>query len=282
MSQPAVPAPPAAHATYRASDLSVAADVSDRVCALGQVDMSFAAVLDRSGTTFRVGQLAGNRTSSLRDIVSSPGTGVGGRCIARGRPVAVTDYGSARDITHHFDAAVAAEGLHAVFAVPLRIGGQVRGAIYGALREPARFPDRLVQAAGRVADVPAVPAGPAGGAEPDAVYRDRLQQAYLDLRAILPEVTDPVLRAQLRRVSEQLVARPGEHAGESAPTVGLSPRELDVLCAAAMGCANREIAERLSLTPSTVKAYLRSAMTKLDSHNRTDAIRVARLHGLLP
>lgn len=257
---------------YRPSDLSVASDVADRIRGLTKVDMSFTAVLDHSGTTFRVGQLAGNRTSSLKDIVSSLGTGVGGRCIARGQAVAVSDYGCARDITHHFDAAVAAEGLHAVFAVPLRIGGQVRGAVYGALREPAQFSDRLVQAAGRLANIQAVVV------ERDAIYCDRLQQAYLDLRAILPDVEDPAIRAEIRRVSERLMRPPDENRFQ----VELSPRELDVLCAAAMGCPNREIARQLSLTPSTVKSYLRSAMTKLDSHNRTDAVRVARHHGLLP
>ncbi len=257
---------------YRAADLEVAADLSVRVRSLTQSDVSFTAVLDRSGTTFRVGQLVGHRTSSLQNIVGSLGIGVGGRCIARGQPVVVTDYGSAREITHQFDAAVAGEGLRAVFAVPLRIGGQVRGAVYGALRDPVQFADRLVYAAGGVADVGA----PA--CVRDADYRDRLQQAYLDLRAILPRVKEPAVRAEIRRVTDQLV----QGVANSGPTVGLSPRELDVLCAAAAGCRNREIAHRLSLTPSTVKSYLRSAMTKLDSNNRMDAVRVARRHGLLP
>ncbi len=256
---------------YRASDLSAAATVARRVQVLAHADVHFTAVLDRSGTTFRVGQLSGNRTSSLENIVSSLGTGVGGRCIARGEPVVVTDYGSARDITHQFDAAVAAEGLRAVFAVPLRIGGQVRGAVYGALREPVQFADRLVCAAGGAADVEAVVR--------DADYRDRLQQAYLDLRAILPGVQDPALRAELDRVTNQLMHGAATEGGLA---VALSPRELDVLCAAAVGCRNREIARRLTLTPATVKSYLRSAMTKLDSHNRMDAVRVARRHGLLP
>jgi DNA-binding CsgD family transcriptional regulator len=91
-------------------------------------------------------------------------------------------------------------------------------------------------------------------------------------------VKEPAVRAEIRRVTDQLV----QGVANSGPTVGLSPRELDVLCAAAAGCRNREIAQRLSLTPSTVKSYLRSAMTKLDSNNRMDAVRVARRHGLLP
>lgn len=259
-------------ADYRHSDASTAADVATRVRGLSHADVSFTAVLDRSGTTFRVGQLTGNRTSSLENIVSSLGTGVGGRCFARGEPVVVTDYGSARNISHQFDDAVAGEGLRAVFAVPLRVGDQLRGAVYGALREPVQFADRLVNAARGVADVE----GPLRVR--DADYRDRLQQAYLDLQAILPEVQDPTVRAEIRRVTDQLM----HGTAASSLTVRLSPRELDVLCAAAAGCRNREIAGWLSLTPSTVKSCLKSAMTKLDSHNRMEAARVARRHGLLP
>ncbi|WP_039738412.1 helix-turn-helix domain-containing protein, partial [Saccharomonospora halophila] len=62
----------------------------------------------------------------------------------------------------------------------------------------------------------------------------------------------------------------------------LAPRERDVLAEVARGLTNAEIAERLALRPETVKAYLRSAMRKLDVHSRHHAVAAARRAGLLP
>ncbi len=64
--------------------------------------------------------------------------------------------------------------------------------------------------------------------------------------------------------------------------VQLSPRELDVVAQVSLGCSNAEAAVRLSLRPETVKAYLRSAMRKLDAHTRFEAVVHARRLGLLP
>jgi hypothetical protein len=49
----------------------------------------------------------------------------------------------------------------------------------------------------------------------------------------------------------------------------------------ARGGSNLDIAGELGLRPDTVKAYLRSGMRKLDVHNRTAAVHVARARGLL-
>jgi DNA-binding CsgD family transcriptional regulator len=61
----------------------------------------------------------------------------------------------------------------------------------------------------------------------------------------------------------------------------LAPRELDALRLVAVGASNVEIAAQLGLSPETVKAYLRTAMRKLDVHNRTAAVHAARLAGIL-
>ncbi len=55
-----------------------------------------------------------------------------------------------------------------------------------------------------------------------------------------------------------------------------------MLAEVARGLTNAEIAERLALRPETVKAYLRSAMRKLDVHSRHHAVAAARRAGLLP
>ena len=52
----------------------------------------------------------------------------------------------------------------------------------------------------------------------------------------------------------------------------LTPREAEVLEAAARGLSNREIAEEQFLSPRTVKNYLNSAYPKLQVHNRAEAI----------
>jgi DNA-binding NarL/FixJ family response regulator len=58
----------------------------------------------------------------------------------------------------------------------------------------------------------------------------------------------------------------------------LDDRELEVLTAVAQGLTNREIANQLFVSPSTVKAQLAALMRKLEAGNRTAL--VARAHDL--
>jgi LuxR family maltose regulon positive regulatory protein len=62
----------------------------------------------------------------------------------------------------------------------------------------------------------------------------------------------------------------------------LSERELEVLQLIAEGLTNREVAERLYLTPNTVKVHTRNIYGKLGVHNRTQAVTRARALGFLP
>ncbi|MFC7548651.1 response regulator [Plantactinospora sp. GCM10030261] len=56
----------------------------------------------------------------------------------------------------------------------------------------------------------------------------------------------------------------------------LTPREADVLRAAADGLSTADIGERLFLSPATVRNYLSNAIAKTGTHNRIGAIRTAR------
>jgi two-component system response regulator DesR len=56
----------------------------------------------------------------------------------------------------------------------------------------------------------------------------------------------------------------------------LTPRETDVLRAAASGGSTGEIGAELYLSGPTVRNYLSNAISKLDARNRIDAIRIAR------
>ena len=62
----------------------------------------------------------------------------------------------------------------------------------------------------------------------------------------------------------------------------LSERELEVLALVVEGLSNREIAERLSISPGTVKHHVSSCMSKLDATNRAQAAVLAIEHQLIP
>lgn len=259
-------------AAHSPSDGRLASRIVERMRVLTGAEVAFAALLDATGSRFSIGHLAGTRTPRLGEVVSRPGVGVGGQCIQLRRPVQVSDYVSARTITHEFDAAVSAEGLRAVFAVPFRIDGLVRGAVYGASRSPGWFGERALSTAIGLADLHAPEAATV------ADYRDRVEEAHADLRAILATVDDPALRRRLAAVSDRLCEPPRD----GVPDIELSRREVDVLASVSLGRRNDEIAKELCLSVLTVKSYLKSAMAKLGSHNRTEAVRLARLLGYLP
>jgi len=62
---------------------------------------------------------------------------------------------------------------------------------------------------------------------------------------------------------------------------GLSRRELDVIAAAAEGLTTEEIAGRLYISASTVKAHLRSAQERVGARNRVHLAVLAERAGLL-
>ncbi|MDX3605884.1 MULTISPECIES: helix-turn-helix transcriptional regulator [Streptomyces] len=243
----------------------------------------------------RIAELNGAQTSALRGLVISAGSGLGGKAIALSRPCAVTDYASSRHISHEYDAAVAAEGLRSVVAVPVVVRRAVRGVLYGALRTPVTLGDRtfdaVVAAARDVEQSLAVrdsarqllAAGRERVSGSDAVpwaWED-VREAHRDLRALVPRVVDPALRDELLEVCGRLASASGAKA-PAARQVRLAPREVDVVACVAAGATNAAAAERLGLRPETVKGYLRSAMRKLGAHTRLEAVVAARRAGLLP
>jgi LuxR family transcriptional regulator, maltose regulon positive regulatory protein len=62
----------------------------------------------------------------------------------------------------------------------------------------------------------------------------------------------------------------------------LSDREVEILAAVAEGQSNAEVAERLFISPQTVKKHLENIYAKLGVGNRTEAVAEARREGLLP
>jgi two-component system response regulator NreC len=62
----------------------------------------------------------------------------------------------------------------------------------------------------------------------------------------------------------------------------LTTREREVLHLAAEGYSNREIAERLSISPYTAMTHRANLMRKLDLHSQTDLVRYALQRGIIP
>ncbi len=67
--------------------------------------------------------------------------------------------------------------------------------------------------------------------------------------------------------------------GESDLDQGLTPRELDVLRAAARGLGNKQIAEELAMSPRTVQTHLTRVFAKLGVSSRTEAVLLAVQRG---
>ena len=55
---------------------------------------------------------------------------------------------------------------------------------------------------------------------------------------------------------------------------GLTPRELEVLQLAGQGLSNREIAQRLVVSPRTVESHMANIFSKLGVGSRTEAVLV--------
>jgi two-component system, NarL family, response regulator LiaR len=89
------------------------------------------------------------------------------------------------------------------------------------------------------------------------------------------------LDAQVRRVVEQLQAGQGPSAATAKSPSLLSDREREVLKLIVDGRSNPEIAQRLQVSTSTVKAHLRNIMTKLGVDDRVQAAVVALKSGLV-
>jgi NarL family two-component system response regulator LiaR len=100
-------------------------------------------------------------------------------------------------------------------------------------------------------------------------------------------LTGPAIVAALERIMDgEIVILAGDHetsvggVGDwPGRSVGLSPREAEVVALIARGLSNQEIAERAHVSPNSVKSYIRSAYRKIGVERRPQAILWAVANG---
>lgn len=80
---------------------------------------------------------------------------------------------------------------------------------------------------------------------------------------------------------ESLLQQRQETAAHSGLLKDLSEREVEVLAALAEGLTNKEIGERLFISPRTVDTHRTNLMKKLDTHNVAGLVRIAIKAGLV-
>jgi two-component system response regulator DesR len=146
-----------------------------------------------------------------------------------------------------------------VALVDLFLAGESGADVCAAIREESPTTRvLLISGAGRMSPAAARAAGASGFVSKD------LEAA---------EVTRAV-----RMVGAGMTLFPAK-ADQPAPL--LSEREREVLNLIGEGCTNREIAERLYLSPHTVKEHTSGLYRKLSARNRAEAVQRAQRMGLL-
>lgn len=253
------------------------------------MDMAFGGRVDPTGSSYTITGLCGARTASLENFVVRSREGLGGKALALGKPVSVVNYHSAQGITHVYDRAVRPECLETVVAFPVFLNGVPRLVINLASRSQLALGDRWFDAvAPRIRKLEHEMAVDDGVRRRISALNARskpgISQADLrDIAAELTEIADAVqdkaLQARLERVRARLCRGPLVLAAGMAAS--LTPREIDVLVQVARGHSNQDAADSLGILPSTVKSYLKTAMSKLNAKNRVQAIIAARECGLI-
>lgn len=257
------------------------------------LDGAFGAVVSEPTGAYRIDRFSGTNLDSLQDVRVPTGAGIGGKAMLLGKPQTVSEYVSARAITHDFDEPVADAGLRSMFAIPVLVDGSPRAMLYGAMRTPAAISDRRLDLAYRLVnqyrfdlrvddDVARRLAELDTAATTNATaettrMRQQLRDIHAEARTLAAQVDDPDLAARIEDLSRRALPQQQRQQHEV-----VSERELDVIAHVADGLSNADVAQRLGLATSTVKSYLKNAMRKTGVGNRTALVAACRNAGQLP
>ena len=104
-------------------------------------------------------------------------------------------------------------------------------------------------------------------------------RAYLLKGLLRKELLDTIRKvyAGRKRIPPEIAAQIADHAGES----NLTEREIDVLQTIAAGNPNKLVADKLRITEDTVKAHVKSILSKLSANDRTHAVTIALKRGII-
>jgi two-component system, NarL family, response regulator len=132
----------------------------------------------------------------------------------------------------------------------------------------AEFPDaRIVVLTTYKGDVQALRAFKAGAC--GYLLKSMLRKELLEtIRAV---------HAGRRRIPAEVAAEMAEHATDDA----LTEREIEVLRHVAAGNTNRQVAAQLAIVEETVKAHMKSILSKLGAKDRTHAVTIALKRGII-
>ena len=102
---------------------------------------------------------------------------------------------------------------------------------------------------------------------------------YLLKGLLRKELLDTIraVYAGKKRISPDVASQVAEYAADSS----LTTREIDVLRLVAQGNANKMVADCLAISEDTVKAHLRSILSKLGANDRTHAVTIALKRGII-
>jgi len=116
----------------------------------------------------------------------------------------------------------------------------------------------------------------------NACQRRELRDALEHSRPHVVGEFESIAEARRSGMAVDAFIAPAEEieTGDSIPET-LTPREIQVLELVAEGLSNKSIADRMGISPQTVKFHVASISGKLDAANRTDAVRRAVRRGLI-
>ena len=101
---------------------------------------------------------------------------------------------------------------------------------------------------------------------------------------LLKTLLDKELLETIRAVhggKRMLSAEASYELAEHAASDALTQAEIDVLRLIAAGCANKQIAEQLSITEDTVKGRVKNILSKLGANDRTHAAMIGFKRGII-
>lgn len=124
--------------------------IVESVPRLTGVDLAYVGELDPDGGLI-LRDAVNSITGNVDGLVVPLGVGLGGTVLASRRPMWVSDYCRAPQITHDFSAHVEAERVKGMIAVPIIHEERLLGVLFGANRQEVEFGGRTAQALEQIA-----------------------------------------------------------------------------------------------------------------------------------